>query len=69
MYPTVLTQLARANPFSAPLFSLQKVEEPKQILPANGQKRRLAAAAEAGKVGTDGPPTNCDIISEIRICV
>lgn len=46
MYPTTLTQLARANPFSAPLFSLQKVEEPQQSL--HGQRtRRLAAAAVA----------------------
>ncbi|XP_014882185.1 solute carrier family 25 member 3b isoform X2 [Poecilia latipinna] len=46
MYPTSLTQLARANPFGAPLFSLQKVEEPQQSL--NGQRpRRLAAAATA----------------------
>uniref|UniRef100_G3N808 Solute carrier family 25 member 3 n=1 Tax=Gasterosteus aculeatus TaxID=69293 RepID=G3N808_GASAC len=46
MYPTALTQLARGNPFSAPLFSLQKVEEPPQSL--NGQKtRRLVAAATA----------------------
>ncbi|KAM8908991.1 solute carrier family 25 member 3-like isoform 2-T2 [Spinachia spinachia] len=46
MYPTALTQLARGNPFSAPLFSLQKVEKPPQSL--NGQKtRRLAAAATA----------------------
>uniref|UniRef100_A0A672IGT5 Solute carrier family 25 member 3 n=1 Tax=Salarias fasciatus TaxID=181472 RepID=A0A672IGT5_SALFA len=46
MYPTALTQLARANPFSAPLFSLQKVEEPQHSL--HGQKpRRLAAAATA----------------------
>ncbi|MED6255696.1 hypothetical protein ATANTOWER_013475 [Ataeniobius toweri] len=44
MYPTSLTQLARANPFSAPLFTLQKVEEPQHSL--NGQRpRRLAAAA------------------------
>lgn len=51
MYPTSLTQLARANPFSAPLFSLQKVEEPQQSL--NGQRpRRLAAAAAVdGKSG------------------
>lgn len=43
MYPTTLTQLARANPFSAPLFSLQKIEEPQQ---SHGQRtRRLAAAA------------------------
>ncbi|TDG96976.1 hypothetical protein EPR50_G00234950 [Perca flavescens] len=46
MYPTALTQLARGNPFSAPLFSLQKVEEPQQNL--NGPRtRRLAAAATA----------------------
>lgn len=46
MYPTSLTQLARANPFSAPLFTLQKVEEPQQSL--HGQRtRRLAAAAVA----------------------
>ncbi|XP_040002149.1 solute carrier family 25 member 3a isoform X1 [Xiphias gladius] len=46
MYPTALTQLARANPFSAPLFTLQKVEEPQQSL--HGQRtRRLAAAATA----------------------
>ncbi|XP_063352092.1 solute carrier family 25 member 3a isoform X2 [Pelmatolapia mariae] len=44
MYPTTLTQIARANPFSAPLFSLQKVEEPLQS--HKGQRsRRLAAAA------------------------
>lgn len=46
MYPTALTQLARGNPFSAPLFTLQKVEEPQQTF--QGQKpRRLAAAATA----------------------
>ena len=67
MYPTVLTQLARANPFSVPLFSLQKVEEPKQSLPANGQNRRLAAAAVAGKVGMDGPLQQI-VTSVIRIC-
>ncbi|XP_023672565.1 solute carrier family 25 member 3a isoform X1 [Paramormyrops kingsleyae] len=48
MYPTTLTQLARANPFSAPLFTLQQVEEPKQSPVKNGQStRRLAAAAVA----------------------
>ncbi|MEQ2241250.1 hypothetical protein ILYODFUR_023484, partial [Ilyodon furcidens] len=46
MYPTSLTQMARANPFSAPLFTLQKVEEPQHSL--SGQRpRRLAAAAAA----------------------
>lgn len=44
MYPTTLTQLARANPFSAPL---QKNEEPKQTTNINGQNRRFAAAAVA----------------------
>ncbi|XP_077357397.1 solute carrier family 25 member 3a isoform X1 [Festucalex cinctus] len=44
MYPSTLTQLARGNPFSAPLFTLQKVDEPQQ----SGQRtRRLAAAATA----------------------
>ena len=48
MYPSTLTQLARANPFSAPLFTLQHVDEPKQ---GNVQgRRRLAAAAVAGKI-------------------
>ncbi|CAB1333784.1 unnamed protein product, partial [Coregonus sp. 'balchen'] len=47
MYPTTLTQLSRANPFNAPLFSLQEIEEPKQSLPANGLSRNLAAAAIA----------------------
>lgn len=47
MYPTTLTQLARANPFSAPLFTLQRVDEPEKHAPV--QKRRLAAAAVAGK--------------------
>ncbi|KAG8005834.1 Phosphate carrier protein [Nibea albiflora] len=47
MYPTALTQLARANPFSAPLFSLQKVEEPQQSIHGQRQTRRLAAAATA----------------------
>lgn len=53
MYPTALTQLARANPFSAPLFTLQKVEEPLQS--DHGQRtRRLAAAATAdGKLSAD----------------
>uniref|UniRef100_A0A671P0I4 Solute carrier family 25 member 3 n=1 Tax=Sinocyclocheilus anshuiensis TaxID=1608454 RepID=A0A671P0I4_9TELE len=45
MYPTTLTQLARANPFSAPLFTLQKAGEPETHSPV--QKRRLAAAATA----------------------
>lgn len=53
MYPSSLTLLARANPFSSPLFSLQKVEEPQQ--PLHGQRtRRLAAAAAAeGNPGTE----------------
>ncbi|KAK3558312.1 hypothetical protein QTP86_014698 [Hemibagrus guttatus] len=46
MYPSTLLHLARANPFSAPLFTLQKTEEPSR--PAtNGQTRRLAAASVA----------------------
>ncbi|CAB1322700.1 unnamed protein product [Coregonus sp. 'balchen'] len=49
MYPNALTQLARANPFSAPLFTLQKAEEPSQSLAAEHgpSKRTLAAAAVA----------------------
>lgn len=47
MYPTTLTQLARGNPFSAPLFTLQKTDEPETSSPV--PKRRLAAAAVAGK--------------------
>lgn len=48
MYPSTLTQLAaRANPFSAPLFKLQKAEEPEKHAPE--QKRVFAAAAVAGK--------------------
>ncbi|RXN17746.1 phosphate carrier mitochondrial-like protein [Labeo rohita] len=41
MYPTTLTQLARSNPFQAPLFSVKpdQQEESPQI------KRKLAAAA------------------------
>uniref|UniRef100_A0A3B4ZUF0 Solute carrier family 25 member 3 n=1 Tax=Stegastes partitus TaxID=144197 RepID=A0A3B4ZUF0_9TELE len=49
MYPTALTQLARANPFSAPLFSLQKVEEPQQSL--HGQRTRTLAAAATADEG------------------
>ncbi|KAG7456205.1 hypothetical protein MATL_G00249260 [Megalops atlanticus] len=46
MYPTTLTQLARANPFSAPLFSLRQVEEPQQSTTEHGHSnRRFAAAA------------------------
>lgn len=45
MYPNSLTHLARANPFSAPLFTLQKVEEPQQNLQGSQRTRRLAAAA------------------------
>lgn len=51
MFPTALTEMARGNPFRAPLFSLQKVDEPQ---PSQGQQqmsRRLAAAATA-----DGNP-------------
>jgi len=49
MYPTALTQLARSNPFSAPLFSLQQVEEPRQKLHhgESSSTRRLAAASAA----------------------
>jgi len=46
MYPTALTQMARGNPFSAPLFSLQKAEEPQPMQQAQ-RTRRLAAAATA----------------------
>ena len=46
MFPTTLTQLARANPFNSPQFALQQVEEPKQKL--HHGERRLAAAS-AGK--------------------
>lgn len=45
MYPNSLTHLARANPFSAPLFTLQKAEEPQQTLRGSQRTRRLAAAA------------------------
>ncbi|KAG5830777.1 hypothetical protein ANANG_G00314190 [Anguilla anguilla] len=46
MYPTTLTQLARANPFSAPLFTLQQTEEPKgRTAASEPSNRRLAAAA------------------------
>lgn len=47
MYPSTLLHLARANPFSAPLFTLQKTEEPSRPA-ADGQTRRLAAASVAG---------------------
>ncbi|XP_029523242.1 solute carrier family 25 member 3-like isoform X1 [Oncorhynchus nerka] len=50
MYPNaLLTQVARSNPFSAPGFTLQKVEEPSQSLTADHgpRKRTLAAAAVA----------------------
>ncbi|MBN3315796.1 MPCP protein, partial [Atractosteus spatula] len=46
MYPTTLTQLARANPFCAPAFTLQKAEEPRHSPAEQGHsRRRLAAAA------------------------
>ncbi|CAL8405458.1 unnamed protein product [Arctogadus glacialis] len=50
--PPALTQLARANPFSAPLFSLQRAEELQQTPAAGPAPRRLAAAATA----VPGPP-------------
>lgn len=53
MYPTALTQLARANPFSAPLFTLQKLEEPQQSLPRQSTRRLAAAATSDGNPGTD----------------
>lgn len=45
MYPTTLTQLARSNPFQAPLFSIKpdQQQESQQI------KRKLAAASHSGK--------------------
>ncbi|KAF5893393.1 phosphate carrier protein, mitochondrial isoform X2, partial [Clarias magur] len=46
MYPSTLLHLARANPFSAPLFTLQKTEEPSRPA-ADGRTRRLAAASVA----------------------
>ncbi|XP_053496972.1 solute carrier family 25 member 3b isoform X1 [Ictalurus furcatus] len=46
MYPSTLLHLARANPFSAPLFTLQKTEESSRPA-ANGQTRSLAAASVA----------------------
>uniref|UniRef100_A0A8D3AWE4 Solute carrier family 25 member 3 n=1 Tax=Scophthalmus maximus TaxID=52904 RepID=A0A8D3AWE4_SCOMX len=49
MYPTALTHLARANPFSAPLFSLKEVEEPRQSL--QGQRTRTLAAAATAEEG------------------
>lgn len=50
MYPNTLTQLARTNPFTSPLFTLHKVEEPTQSAPSHVEgKPRLAAAAVAGK--------------------
>lgn len=48
MYPSTLLHFARANPFSAPQFTLQKVEESTRTV-ADGQNRRLAAASVAGK--------------------
>ncbi|KAF3859435.1 hypothetical protein F7725_021834 [Dissostichus mawsoni] len=51
MYPTALTQLARGNPFSSPLFNIQKVEEPKQSL--HGQKTRTLAAAATSDEGAE----------------
>ncbi|TKS91156.1 Phosphate carrier protein, mitochondrial [Collichthys lucidus] len=59
MYPTALTQLARANPFSAPLFSLQKVEEPQQSVHGQRQTRRLAAAATADD--SEFPPVSSEM--------
>ncbi|XP_046890517.1 solute carrier family 25 member 3b [Hypomesus transpacificus] len=48
MYPNTLTQLARTNPFTSPLFTLHKVEEPTQSAPSHVEgKPRLAAAAVA----------------------
>ncbi|KAI4802876.1 hypothetical protein KUCAC02_006446 [Chaenocephalus aceratus] len=51
MYPTALTQLARGNPFSSPLFNIQKVEEPKQSL--HGQRTRTLAAAATSDEGPE----------------
>lgn len=53
MYPTTLTQIARANPFSAPLFTLQKVEEPLQSHKGQRSRRLAAAATVDGKAGRD----------------
>lgn len=53
MYPTALTQLARANPFSAPLFTLQKVEEPQQSLYKQSTRKLAAAATSDGNPSED----------------
>lgn len=53
MYPTALTQLARGNPFSSPLFSLQKVEEPQQSLHGERTRRLAAAATAEGNPGAE----------------
>lgn len=59
MYPTALTQLARGNPFSSPLFNIQKVEEPKQSL--HGQRTRTLAAAAT----SDGKPrVSCNSLAD-----
>ncbi|KAJ8002653.1 hypothetical protein DPEC_G00161130 [Dallia pectoralis] len=51
MYPNSLTQLARSNLFSAPLFTLQKADEPPAtqglVTKHETSKRTLAAAAVA----------------------
>uniref|UniRef100_A0A8C2AP97 Solute carrier family 25 member 3 n=1 Tax=Cyprinus carpio TaxID=7962 RepID=A0A8C2AP97_CYPCA len=41
MYPTTLTQLARSNPFQAPLFSIKPDQQQESLQ----RKRKLAAAA------------------------
>lgn len=61
MYPTALTQLARANPFSAPLFTLQKVEEPQQQSLYKQNTRKLAAAATS-----DGNPSTDTTAARLR---
>lgn len=53
MYPTALTQLARANPFSAPLFSLQKVEEPQPSVSRQSPRSFAAAATSDGNPGSE----------------
>lgn len=63
MYPSTLTQLARGNPFSAPLFTLQKAVEPETPV----QKRRLAAAATAGKIPSEHKTTHFHALPAVKI--
>ena len=65
MYPSSLTTLARANPFSAPLFSLQRNDDPPRGREPP-RSRSLAAAAAADGESAEPRPRARRCVFQVR---